>query len=190
MERLRNQCDRVADEVAEFNRLRDELDQKVSDLKSTLRHINSKKKALGKVVDEFDEFSNEFQKAAEENEFGKEVNQMAVDLKAEYELVKWHNERAMILSSFYDQIHADNEQDGLNETEFEYLKYALEENVRAQFPDFDEFNQDGDGLVTYDEFVMKLNEIYKDRLEALQFSKGHLPRHVSNAISGTQETPM
>ena len=89
-----------------------------------------------------------------------------------------------MIIAFYDQLeHADNYKEGLNQTEFEYLKYALDENVRDHFPEFEEFDQDQNGFVPYREYEKKLNEVYRDRIYVISSENGwDVPHHITEAL--------
>ena len=87
---------------------------------------------------------------------------MAGDLFAEYEYIKFQNEKAHLLSLFYDMQNADDDEDGLSPAEFKYLLYDLDEHILERFSEFDQFDLNGDGVIDINEFETVLDNVYRD----------------------------
>merc|ERR1712228_55902 len=82
-------------------------------------------------------------------------------LLREYEHIKRQNEKADILKLFYDKQGLDGE-DGLSREEFDYLVFSLDDDMKNEFPNFEDFDENGDGVIDIFEFDNMLDEIYKD----------------------------
>merc|ERR1712228_787112 len=105
-----------------------------------------------KCAGKFNELSEELEKIpnGKSNKFTQEVNKMSDDLLREYEHIKRQNEKADILKLFYDK------------QEFDYLVFSLDDDMKNEFPNFEDFDENGDGVIDIFEFDNMLDEIYKD----------------------------
>ena len=166
IERLKVQTHALSEKVDGFREVQEVLQSEIKVLKTTLRQINTEKNELFKCVDKFDKLGAELEKnsATKSSAFTREVNKMSDDLWREYEYIKLQNEKADLLKLFYEQQGLDGE-DGLSPTEYEYLVFNLDENIREIFPSFEEFDENGDGVIDIFEFDDVLDRVYKQLFE-------------------------
>eukprot|EP00485_Elphidium_margaritaceum_P011563 CAMPEP_0202686748 /NCGR_PEP_ID=MMETSP1385-20130828/2517_1 /ASSEMBLY_ACC=CAM_ASM_000861 /TAXON_ID=933848 /ORGANISM="Elphidium margaritaceum" /LENGTH=365 /DNA_ID=CAMNT_0049341395 /DNA_START=21 /DNA_END=1118 /DNA_ORIENTATION=+ len=164
---LKDQTHKIADNVADFREIREMLKSQVNELKSTLRQINTEKNELYKTVNKFDKLSESLQDKdgkSKHTAFAEECSTMVDDLYGQFEKIKLANDKANLLKIFYDK-QGDDGEDGLNPTEYEYLMFDLDEDIRERFPTFEEFDINGDGVIDIFEFEQKLDELYEKIFE-------------------------
>ena len=169
VERLKQETSRIASNVKDFGDIREVLAEEVDVLKSTLKCMNTEKNALLKCADKFQSLSEGLEGTSAANStFTQECDAMCNDLWAEYQYIKLQNEKADLLKLFYDKQGLEDDIDGLSRTEFEYLLFDLDENIKERFPPFDEFDKNDDGVIDAFEFDAVLDDIYKQLFKDMQ----------------------
>merc|ERR1719295_1784874 len=166
VDRLKKGVDNIQQQVAEFNKLRDQLNDQVKNLRRGMKKLYDQKIALGKTVESFDELTGNFE---ESDKFGNEMKWMVGTLKIQYENMKLQNEMAEILGMFYEKINtANGSADGLNKQEFEMLRMDLDDDVSVKFPEFEEMEPNEEGIVTFTKFNQKVIDLFQQRLDRLE----------------------
>eukprot|EP01084_Bolivina_argentea_P027670 51411_1 len=164
--RLQTQTHVLAEKVEGFAEVQKLLQDEVEELKSTLYGISVEKNGLLACVDKFDILSADLHSSGiMHDDFISECDNICDNLWKEYEEMKLATEKADLLKLFYDKQDLDDFDRGLNKNEFEYLLFDLDDEIKDKFPEFEEFDENHNGVIEIFEFENVMDRIYEKILQ-------------------------
>eukprot|EP00484_Ammonia_sp_Unknown_P022259 CAMPEP_0197040804 /NCGR_PEP_ID=MMETSP1384-20130603/17456_1 /TAXON_ID=29189 /ORGANISM="Ammonia sp." /LENGTH=315 /DNA_ID=CAMNT_0042471629 /DNA_START=50 /DNA_END=997 /DNA_ORIENTATION=- len=173
---FREQNNKFAQNIGVLTETRKQVKEVTRKVFSDVQALQEQSAALTKHLDSFEELRASLEKICGDN---KDLNKMLGEINDQYNdlvTVISQNERASLLSIYYEVSMLDRE-GGLNEREYTKFLGRLNNKTKQLFMEYGDFatvDKDGDGNVDLKEFEAVLDEVIKaqEKLNVQHYMKG------------------